>query len=73
MHSFVQLLTNGKSAREHVVNTENIIRVKDEIVDNDLPERKRAKPLSLEEYEAALDEDYDYGNIDPNRGNDTDT
>ncbi|KAG6890538.1 hypothetical protein C0992_000798 [Termitomyces sp. T32_za158] len=67
--TILDLRKDLKSAREHVVNTANIVQVKDEIVDDDLPKRKRAN-LSLEEYEATLDEDFNYDSIGPDLGDD---
>ncbi|KAG6873771.1 hypothetical protein C0995_011590 [Termitomyces sp. Mi166 len=59
----------SESATEHVANTDNIIQVKHKVANDNPPDRKKAKLLSLEEYEAALDEDFDYDNIGPDLGN----
>ncbi|GLB33886.1 hypothetical protein LshimejAT787_0107700 [Lyophyllum shimeji] len=55
---------------QHVTKAEDIIKhedaaeVKEEQTDGLTPARKKAKPLSLEEYEAALDDGFNYDDVD---------
>ncbi|KAG5342547.1 hypothetical protein C0989_000675 [Termitomyces sp. Mn162] len=59
----------SEPATMHVANTANNIHVKHDAVDDNPPDQKKTKLLSLEEYEAALDEDFDYKFIGPDLTN----